>query len=186
MLCTREAFVLRRPQTETAGSSMHSGQRSLQKRRIAWRCESESAVIAPLHGPKIGVSAPEQRPSSTQAPEATASRHSDALCFSGGSTCPSCSHAMLRPSHAPHLLFPCGHSVCLECVSVISAHSKGSHCPCCSSLVTSSAPNVAFHQLLLKGVASTDAQCTIDMPAQDSTALVSLTNDPARCLQFSA
>ncbi|KAJ1472414.1 hypothetical protein T484DRAFT_3431940 [Baffinella frigidus] len=63
-------------------------------------------------------------------------------------TCPICYELMQAPQHTPTLLFPCGHTFCIECVT---AHIKANHrhtCPYCRVKIEKQAPNMLLQQLI--------------------------------------
>ena len=159
-------------------SDMDKAQRIMQRRRLAWRCEPIAAPLADT-GPSAAAS---EGP--TQSEIISEKSHSESLntCkqLTGSDVCPSCLHPMLESKHSPHLLVPCGHSVCLECVSVVIGGGVRSECPCCSVHVASTAPNVALHQLLLMSASTTALESAYGGHFAEAPPK-SCTNEPARC-----
>lgn len=63
-------------------------------------------------------------------------------------TCPICYELMQAPKNTPTLLFPCGHTFCVEC---LESHCQKNHrrtCPYCREKIQSQAPNVLLQQLI--------------------------------------
>ena len=79
-------------------------------------------------------------------------------------TCPVCYELMLAPIHTPTLLFPCGHTFCVQCLDAHIAKNR-STCPFCRNDIQSRAPNVLMQQLIdgyiqKKGLVATRAAAT--------------------------
>jgi len=73
-------------------------------------------------------------------------------CFLAGeleqATCPICYELMKAPKNTPTLLFPCGHTFCIECLnSHIKLNSRGT-CPYCRVKIQNQAPNLQLQQLI--------------------------------------
>lgn len=77
-------------------------------------------------------------------------------------TCPICYELMQAPVNTPTLLFPCGHTFCVQC---LESHCKKNHrrtCPYCREKIQSQAPNVLLQQLI-EGFAEKKKACAKDM-----------------------
>lgn len=58
--------------------------------------------------------------------------------------CPICYEEMLPPNKRPMMLFPCGHSLCSECLDAYSEASGAKKCAVCNTPMKSSAINYAL------------------------------------------
>lgn len=157
-------------------------EQSMQRRRLAWRRDdSETPVARGLFDPQSIVEVQthrvDHRLQSCATPDSASHRCSPAL--TGTAACPLCSHAMTTPSHAPHLCFPCGHSLCLECVTALVP--DGPVCQCCDAHIVSTAPNVALRQLLTSSAITEVLTDDESVFALDDKVPQSFTSEHARC-----
>ena len=63
-------------------------------------------------------------------------------------TCPICYEMMSSPKHTPQLLFPCGHTFCVQCLTSHIDMGRKSTCPFCRSRIDSRATNVSLQQII--------------------------------------
>jgi len=63
-------------------------------------------------------------------------------------TCPICYELMVAPVHTPTLLFPCGHTFCVQCLNSHMTKNGRRTCPFCRNSIESQAPNVLMQQLI--------------------------------------
>lgn len=133
----------------TTQHRLGSIQQSMQRRKLAWRHNgSETSGVSHSFDSLSSVPAARHRVHielQTRAARDTASHGCSPVLTSTGS-CPVCSHSMTTPSNAPYLCFPCGHSMCLQCVTALVP--DGPVCPGCNAHIVSTAPNVALRQIL--------------------------------------
>lgn len=81
-------------------------------------------------------------------------------------TCSICLETMLPPGNSPVILFPCGHTICKECVNRIDKMSKNKQCPCCKAKVTSTAVNYSLQSVIVAHAASKSKPARPSKPAE--------------------
>ena len=89
-------------------------------------------------------------------------------------SCAICYERMDPPDRSPMLLFPCGHTLCRQCLTSHLAKAPKKTCPLCRAVIQSQAVNISLQQLIqslaakqsaLKGSASASAAAAGGLPS---------------------
>jgi len=79
--------------------------------------------------------------------------------------CPVCYEAMIPPDRKPITLYPCGHSICEECLEGYRSTSHNSKCPYCNVVYTKRAVNFSLLQVA-EEMSKTDVSDDVDFDGE--------------------